>query len=189
MQESQTPLAMSACDPTTKLKQHQPKPLKCIHANPRTIYITSIPTTATNTAKSEPCNTFSVPCDAPLPVFTVDGPCTNPVDAEPDALDTEFPLLPLLPLLEPDPELLESEPLLPRCPSVPGPAPERPGTVATSLVAAALLELAVAVEAAEAEEAECGKSADMFVPVPSSDFKTVLSLLTEMESLVPALEV
>lgn len=121
--------------------------MECTRPNLSAIYITSIPTTATNTANKDPCSTFSVPCDAPLPVFTVDGPCTKPVDAEPAALDTWFPLLPEP--LESDPE-----PLLPRWPSVPGPAPLSPGTVATSLVAAALLELAVAVEAWEAEEAE-----------------------------------
>lgn len=153
-----------------------------MNSNLSTIYITSIPTTATSTANRDPCSTFSVPGDAPLPVFTVDGPCTKPVAAEPVALDT-----PLAPPLELEPEPLESD-AEPRWPSEPGPAPVSPGTVATSLVAAALLELAVAVEAWEAwedEEAECGKSADMLVPVPSSDFKMVLSFVTAIVSLVP----
>ena len=135
-------------------------------SQPSTPYITSIPTTATKTAKSDPCSTFSVPCDAPLPVFAVDGLCTKPVDAEPEALDTAFPLL------EPDPELL-----LPRCPFVPGPAPDKPGTVATLLLAAA------------PEPVADGSPADMFVPVPNSDSSTVLSLVIETVLLVPASEV
>ena len=56
-----------------------------------------------------------------------------PVDAEPAALEAEVP--------EPEPEP-ESEPEFPvlpppRVPSVPGPAPVNPGTVATWLVACA----------------------------------------------------
>src|SRR5437764_7178026 len=91
--------------------------------------MTIIPTTATNPANKLPFNIRSpsgltallfVPVPLPLPVV----PCEKPVD-EPTPTS----------LLLPD-ELSELEPLggvSPRVPSVPGPAPLRPGTVARSV--------------------------------------------------------
>ena len=58
-------------------------------------------------------------------------PCEKPpipVEADPDALDTPLPPPP-----PPEDPLEPPLPLPPRVPSVPGPAPVNPGTVATLL--------------------------------------------------------
>ena len=103
-------------------------PQPTMHNHP--IYIANNPTTATITANKLPFSTFSPPTGAapllPLPFEPL--PCTKPVEADPAPVDALVPL-PLLSVPEPDPELPESG----RWPFVPGPAPVRPGTVATSL--------------------------------------------------------
>lgn len=125
---------------------------------------TSMPIKATKTANIDLCTYLSTCCcGAPLllppdvPPCPCEKPPTEPVDAEPDALDVpepdpdpEPPPLPppvpppvpppfpdpeSEPESEPDPELVvdPEEPVSPLCPLVPGPAPVKPGTVATSV--------------------------------------------------------
>ncbi len=100
-------------------------------------YIISIPTKATNTANIEPLITSSVFDGAPLELLEEGGsPWVKPpmpVDAEPAALLDWLPPLPLPPPVLPELPVLPP----PREPSVPGPAPVKPGTVATWLVATA----------------------------------------------------
>lgn len=118
-----------------------------------------MPIKATKTANSDPCTTLSPFCGAPLLLPPVVPPCPcekppiEPVDVEPVALDVpepepepepEPPPVPdpepepepeLDPEPESDPELVPDpeEPVSPLCPLVPGPAPVKPGTVATSV--------------------------------------------------------
>ena len=116
------------------------------------IYNVNIPTIATKTASNDPCKTFS-PFGGDA-VLVPDPPfCEkpwNPVSAGLTALAVSLGMDPAA--LEPDalppfelPLLSEFEPPPPRCPFEPVPAPERPGTVGISLVAAGAEDEAVPV--------------------------------------------
>ena len=115
----------SSADPETEPQLNAAEMTMVKHQDmTRSVHIAIRPTTATKTAKSDPCNTRSALGGAPLfpPLLLPEPPpWTKPVDADPAPDEAE--------LAPPEPE-----PEPGRCPLEPVPAPVKPGTVATLLV-------------------------------------------------------